>query len=165
MAHSTALSYSCEITHQPERPTLSVRTRAAVQNLPQLFGQTYGALMQYLGEMGEQPAGEPFAAYYNLDMQDLDVEIGFPVAKPLPNRGNIKSGALPAGQFASTMHIGPYDTLGGAYEALTQYVKANGYEPTGVAYEFYFSGPETPLEEIRTQIVFPLKTPQSDQFR
>jgi effector-binding domain-containing protein len=91
-------------------------------------------------------------------MQNLDVEIGFPVSRPLPDWGDIKSGALPAGKFASTMHFGPYDTLSLAYEALTQYVKENGYEPTGVAYEFYFSGPETPPDKIQTQIVFPLKT-------
>jgi effector-binding domain-containing protein len=136
-----------------------MRTRAAVQDLPQLFGQTYGALLQYMNEMGVEPVGEPFAAYYNMDMQNLDIEIGFPVTRPLPDRDNIKSGALPAGKFASTMHVGPYDTLGPAYEALTQYVKDSRCEPTGVAYEFYFSGPETPPEEIRTQIVFPLKTP------
>jgi effector-binding domain-containing protein len=158
MSQPTALSYACEIKDQPERPTLSVRTRAAAQDLPQLFGPTYSALMQYMNEMGAQPAGEPFAAYYDLDMQNLDVEIGFPVSRPLPDRGDIKCGALPAGKFASTMHIGPYDAVGPAYEALRQYVKANGYEPTGVAYEFYFSGPETPPEEIRTEIVLPLKT-------
>lgn len=158
MSHPTALSYACEIKDQPERPTLSVRTRAAVQDLPQLFGQTFGALMQYMNEIGEQPVGEPFAAYYNLDMQNLDIEIGFPVSKPLPDRGDIKSGALPAGKYASTMNIGPYNTVSAAYEALTQYVKENDCEPTGVAYEFYFSGPETPPEEIRTQVVLSLKT-------
>ena len=151
-------SYTCEITDQPERPTLAVRTHAAVQDLPQLFGQTYGALMQYMSEMGTQPAGMPFAAYYNMDMQNLDIEIGFPIATPLPDRGEIKCGALCAGKYASTMHIGPYDTVGPAYEALTQFVKESGYEPTGVAYEVYFSGPETPPDEIQTQIVFPLKT-------
>jgi effector-binding domain-containing protein len=158
MSHPTTLAYSCEIKDQPERPTLSVRARAAVQDLPQLFGQTYGALMQYMNEMGTQPAGMPFAAYYNMDMQNLDVEIGFPVTKPLPDRGEIKCVALSAGKYASTMHVGPYDAVGPAYEALTQYVKAHGYEPTGVAYEFYFSEPETPPEKNQTQIVFPLKT-------
>jgi len=157
MSQSTVLSYTCEITDQPERPTLSVRTRAAVQDLPQLFDRIYGALMRYMGEMGAQPAGEPFAAYYNMDMQNLDIEIGFPVSKPLPDRGEIKCSVLLAGKYASTVHIGPYDAVGPAYEALTQYVKASGCEPTGVAYEFYFSGPETPPEEIRTQIVLPLK--------
>ncbi len=158
MLHSTTLPYTCEIKDQPERPTLSVRTHAAAQDLPQLFGQIYGALMQYMNEMGVYPAGEPFAAYYNMDMQNLDIEIGFPIAKPVPDRGEIRCGALPAGKFASTMHIGPYDSVGPAYEALAQFVKASGSEPTGVAYEFYFSGPETPPAEIRTQIVFPLKT-------
>ncbi len=157
MSNSTALSYVCEIEDRPERPTISVRTHAAVQDLPQLFGRIYGALMQYMREMGAQPAGEPFSAYYNMDMQNLDVEIGFPVTKLLPGRGEMQGGALPAGKYATTMHTGPYDTVGPAYEALTQYVKASGYEPTGAAYEFYFSGPETPPEEIRTQIVYPLK--------
>ncbi len=158
MLHSTTLSYTCEIQDQPERPTLSVRTRAAVQDLPQIFGQTYGALMQYMNEMGAQPAGMPFAAYYNMDMQNLDIEIGFPVTSPLPDRGEIKSSALPAGKYAATIHTGPYDTVGPAYEALTEFVKESGYEPTGIAYEFYFSGPETPPEQIQTQIVFSLKS-------
>ncbi len=157
MSHPTAQSYVCEIEDRSERPIVSVRTRAAVQDLPQLFGRIYGALMQYISEIGAQPAGEPFAAYYNMDMQNLDVEIGFPVSKPLPDRDDIKGGALPAGKYATMMHVGPYDTLGPAYEVLTQYVNANGYEPTGVAYEFYFSGPETPPDKIQTQIVFLLK--------
>ena len=152
------MTYQCEIKDQPAQPTLSVRTRAAIGQLPQLLGQTYGAIMQYLGELGEYPVGMPFTAYYNMDMQDLDVEIGFPVSRPLPDRGELKSGALPAGKIATTMHIGPYDTVGPAYEALTQYMQANGYTPSGVAYEFYFSDPQTtPPEQIQTQIVFPLK--------
>jgi effector-binding domain-containing protein len=151
------MTYQCEIKDQSAQPTLSIRTRAAVSQLTQLLGQTYGAIMQYLGELGEQPVGAPFVAYYNMDMQDLDMEIGFPVSKPLPDRGEIKSGALPAGKVVVTMHIGPYDTVGPAYEALTHYAQANGYTPSGAAYEFYFSEPETPPEQIQTQILFPVQ--------
>jgi effector-binding domain-containing protein len=63
-----------------------------------------------------------------------------------------------SGKLASVMHVGPYDQLGAAYEALTQWVTQHGFEATGVAYELYYSGPETPPEEIRTEIVFPLKS-------
>jgi effector-binding domain-containing protein len=150
------MTYQCEIKDQPAQPTLSVRTHAAVEQLPQVFGQTYGAIMQYLGELGERPVGMPFAAYYNMDMQNLDIEIGFPVSRPLPDRGELKSGALPAGKIATTMHFGSYDSIGPAYEALTQFVQASSYTPSGVAYEFYFSPPETPPAEIQTQIMFPL---------
>ena len=151
------MSYQCEIKAQPDQPVLSIRTRSAVENLPNVLGQAYGEIMQHLGELGEYPAGEPFAAYYNMDMQDLDIEIGFPVAKSLPGKGDVQAGKIPAWKKAYTIHTGPYEACEPAYEALTQYVADNGYEATGVAYEFYLSGPETPPAEIKTRIMFPLK--------
>jgi len=152
------MSYQCELKQQPAQPALSVRTHAAVQDLPTLFGKIYGGIMQYLGELGEQPTGMPFAAYYNMDMQNLDVEIGFPVARKLAGKGEIQASEFPGGKLASVMHVGPYDQVGPAYEALTQWIKDHGYQATGVAYELYYSGPETPPQEIRTEIVFPLKS-------
>ena len=121
--------------------------------------------MQYLGELGEQPAGMPFAAYHNvdmqnldsMDMQNLDIEIGFPVVHRIAGKGEIHAGEFPGGKLASVMHIGPYDQVGPAYDALAQWAKDHGYESTGVAYEIYFSEPETPPQETRTEIVFPLK--------
>jgi effector-binding domain-containing protein len=153
------MAYRYQLKEQVAQPALSVRAHAAVSELPALFGRAYGAIMQYLGELGEQPAGMPFAAYYNMDMQNLDVEIGFPVARRLAGRGEIQASEFPGGRLASVMHVGPYDQVGPAYEALAQWVKERGYEATGVAYELYYSGPETPPEEIRTEIVFPLKSP------
>lgn len=151
------MNYKCELKQQPAQPALTIRTRAAVQDLPAVFGKAYGAIMQYLGELHEQPAGMPFAAYYNMDMQNLDIEIGFPVARKLAGKGEVQASEFPGGKLASVLHIGPYDQVGPAYDALMQWIKAQGYEATGVAYELYYSGPETPPQEIKTEIVFPLK--------
>jgi len=76
------MSYQCELKEQPAQKTVCIRTRAAVQDLPRLLEDGYGVIAQYLDELGEQPIGPPFAAYYNMDMADLDVEFGFPVARP-----------------------------------------------------------------------------------
>ncbi len=151
------MSHNCELKQQPAQPALTVRTRAAVQDLPQLFGKTYGEIMQYLGELGEQPAGMPFAAYYNMDMQNLDVEIGFPVARKLMGKGDIRAGEFPGGKVASVMHVGPYDQCSAAYDALAQWIKDHGYEATGVAYEVYLSEPDVPPQEVQTLIFYPLK--------
>ncbi|MBI5300911.1 MAG: GyrI-like domain-containing protein [Chloroflexi bacterium] len=151
------MTYQCELKEQSAQPALSIRTHAAVQDLPQVLGKAYSAIMQYLGEVGEQPAGMPFAAYYNMDMQNLDIEAGFPVARKIAGKGEIQASEFPGGKLASTVHIGPYEQMAPAYKALTQWIKANGYEATGVAYEVYFSEPETPPQEIKTEIVFPLK--------
>lgn len=153
------MEYQCELKEQAAQPALSVRTHAAVQDLPALFGKAYGAIMQYLAELGEQPVGMPFAAYYDMNMQNMDVEIGFPVGRPLAGKGEIQASEFPGGKLASVMHIGPYDQMGPAYDALTQWVKAQGYDATGVAYELFYSEPETPPMEIRTEIMFPLKSP------
>jgi effector-binding domain-containing protein len=65
---------------------------------------------------------------------------------------------IPGGKLAQCLYIGPYNKIEPAYNALTEWVKENGYEATGVAYEFYLNDPgEVAPEELLTQIVFPLK--------
>lgn len=152
------MSYQCELKEWSAQPTLAIRTRTAVQDLPGMIGEAYGAIEQYLGELEEQPAGPPFTAYYNMDMQDLDVEIGFPVPRELPGRGDIRAGQLPEGDVATCLYTGPYSEMEPAYAALSQWIEENGYEPTGVAYEIYLSDPEeTPPDRHQTRIVYPLK--------
>ncbi len=146
------------VTEQPAQPVLSIRKRTTVGNLPQELGKAYKAIVEYLEEIGEQPLVFAFAAYYNMDMQDLDVEMGFPVAKSLPGRGEIKAGEIPAGKQAFYLHKGPYDAVEPVYNAMMQWIGDNGYIPTGVSYEFYYNGPgEVPESELLTKIVFPLK--------
>jgi len=152
------MSYKCEVKEQTTQPTLAIRTRVSVQDLPQTLGGAYGAIAQYLGELGEQPVGPPFAAYHNMDMQNLDVEMGFPVSRKLASRGDIQAGEIPGGKAATCLHTGPYGEIEPAYDALSQWIKDNGYEATGVAYEMYLNDPEqTAPQELQTQIVFPLK--------
>jgi effector-binding domain-containing protein len=92
-----------------------------------------------------------------MDMQDLDLEIGFPVANKIAGKDDIQAGELPT-KIAICDHVGPYSDLAPAYEALSEWIKQNGYEATGVAYEMYLSDPdETPAAELMTQIVFPLR--------
>jgi len=151
------MAFQCEIKEQVAQPTLSIRARTPIQGLPKLLGESYGKIGEYLAELGEQPAGAPFAAYYNMDMQDLDVEIGFPVAKPLARKGDIQASEVPGGKLGYVLHIGRYSEIAPAYDALTEYVIEQGYEPTGVSYEFYLNDPEeTPPEQLKTQIIFPL---------
>ncbi len=152
------MPYNCEIQEQPARPTLSARRRASVHDLPRVLGQTYSAIVAYLGELGQQPAGPSYAAYYNMDMQDLDIEIGFVVSEPLPGSGEIRASEIPGGRVATCPHIGPYGEIAAAYTALTQYVREHGGEPTGVAYELYLNDPgQTPPQELQTLVLFPLK--------
>jgi len=152
------MSYPCEVKELPAQQALYIRTRAAVQDLPKVFGAGYGKIAQYLGELGEQPAGPPFAAYYNMDMNNLDVELGFPTTRQLPGKEEIKAGEISGGRVATCLYTGPYSDIEPAYAALMKWMADNGYEGTGVSYELYLNDPtDTPPAELQTQIIFPLK--------
>ena len=152
------MSYEIKVLELPDQPTLTIRATQAVADLPQFIGRAYGSIMQYLTEIGQAPTGTPFVAYYNLDMQHLDVEAGFPVAKALPERGEIKASSIPGGKFLTTLHIGSYESAEAAYNALTEWAKQNGVEPTGVSYEYYLNDPrQDPPVQPETEIRFPLK--------
>jgi effector-binding domain-containing protein len=152
------MSYPIEIQERPGQATASIRTRASVSELPELMGQTFDKLMQYFGKVGAQPAGPPFAAYYNMDMQNLDVEIGFPVSEAVAGEGEIEAQMIPAGKYASCLYTGPYEEIELPYNALAEWLKEKGREGTGISYEFYLNDPqETSTDQLQTQILFPLK--------
>lgn len=152
------MQYPCAIKEQSAQPFLAIRVRTPVSELPALLGQSYGAIMAYLGEIGEQPAGVPFSGYYNQDMQDLDVAIGIPTAEIFKGRGEIYGAEIPAGLVAECLYTGPYNKLSSAYQQVAEFIAAKGVIPTGVAYEMYIDDPATtPHAEMRTLILFPLK--------
>jgi effector-binding domain-containing protein len=151
------MSYQCELLDRQRQPALVVRTRAAVQDLPQVLGSAWGAIMQQAGKLAVQPSGPPYVAYHNMDMQDLELEIGFPFPRQIEGEGEVTQGEIPGGKAAACLHVGPYDQLRGAYEALGAWMKANGHVASGPAYEFYLNDPRTtPPAQLQTQVVFPL---------
>lgn len=152
------MSFPCEVKEQRGQPTLFIRRRTPVQELKKVLGEVYGALGQYLGELKETPAGPSFVAYHNMDMQNLDCEIGFPVSKKLAGKGDIQAGELPSGKVATCLYTGPYPEISRAYEELNRWINEHHYHAAGAAYEMYLNDPNrTPPAQLQTKIVFPLK--------
>jgi len=152
------MQYQCVFEEKESQPTISIRTRSAVGALPQVLGKAFDSLMGYLSETGTEPAFAPYVGYFNMDMQDLDIEVGFPVAQTLPGNNEVKPGEIPAGKQVSCLYTGPYSKIEPAYAAITEWVSANGYIATGICYEFYLNDPvTTPENELLTKIVFLLK--------
>lgn len=146
-----------EIKTVQEQKTLYIRTTTPVAQLPAIMGPAYGKLAAYAGENGAAFAGPPYARYYNMDMDALDVEIGFPVDKVLPGQGDIQAGTLPGGKRAAAVHRGPYTTIGATYDKLMAYTQQEGLTTTEWMYESYLNSPEeNPPEKLETEIFFPI---------
>jgi effector-binding domain-containing protein len=149
---------ACEIVSRPVQPTVCLHTVAPVSELPRVLGEAFSLLMAHLGKHGELPAGPPFVGYCNMDMQALEIEVGFPVSRTLPAEGRVEACEIPAGEYASTIHVGPYQTIERAYAALSEFIASRGREATGISYEFYLNDPAiTPQDQLQTQILFGLK--------
>ena len=147
-----------ELRNVTERDTASIRSSTPIEKLSEVMGKCYGDILQYLGPKGVQPAGPPFAIYYNMDMSNLDVEIGFPVSAIIEGNGSVKPGKLPAGKAAVALHVGAYDKIGESYNALTAFLKEQNIEADTFCYEVYLNDPNnTPPDELKTEIYIPVK--------
>jgi effector-binding domain-containing protein len=146
-----------EIREMPLQPVLAVRRQTSLAELPQIIGETYHQIMTYLATLGELPAYAPYTAYYNMDMANLDVALGFPVSHPLAGQGPIMATEMPAGQYVVHLYKGPYSELGSVYEQLMAWITQQKLEPEGIFYEFYMTGPETPASEMLTEIRIPVR--------
>ena len=147
-----------EMNVQAAQPVLMIRTNTPVEELPKLIGESYMKMMAYLNELGEAPVGAPYTAYYNMDMQNLDVEMGFPVSKRLPDKGEMKAGELPEGEVASIMYKGPYGKMEAVYGDLFEWIEENGYDSALPYYEYYYNSPDqVPESELLTSIAVPIK--------
>ncbi|MBC3888008.1 AraC family transcriptional regulator [Acetobacterium paludosum] len=146
-----------EVLKQREQPTLTIRTNTKIEDLPQLIGESYRKIGSYLQEIGVLMSDVPFVAYHNLDMQNLDVEIGFPVAMPLPGKGEIQASSIPEGKVVFCMYQGPYSGMESVYGEMAKWITDNGYTPKDTAYECYYNDPTFPESQWLTKILMPVK--------
>ena len=147
-----------EIQDTPMQKTLSVRLTTGISDLPQIVGDVYGTVMAYMNQISVGPSGFPFVIYYNMDMEALDVEIGFPVSCDVPGNGTVTPGSIPAERILCTVHTGPYSTLEDTYRKAMTFIEEHGLKPKEWMYESYLNSPmETPEDQLQTAVCFPLE--------
>lgn len=147
--------------HVVERPALWVvakRLPIALEALGPAIGQAFGEVYGIIAAAEEATAGPPFVIYHSMPAsgQPLDVEICAPVTSPFEPREPWQLDELPAGTFASLVHVGPYDAVGPAYDALAAWIEDHALAIAGPPREVYLSPADTPPDQIRTIVEFPV---------
>jgi effector-binding domain-containing protein len=95
--------------------------------------------------------GHNVFAYEVEDGMAYLAQVGVQVAAPFTGRDDIVCATSPAGEAAATVHIGPYDRLGAAHDAVGAWCTANGKQPAGPAWEVYGDWDEDPAK-LRTDV-------------
>lgn len=137
---------------------VSKRTMVTLATIGNAIG---GGLSEAYGSIGPSGAvaGEPFVIYHGAPAEGdrpFEIEICAPISGPVPAPDGWTIKELWAGTFASVLHVGPYDSLGAAYDELEAWIARQGYAVAGAPREVYLSEPGTPPEDIRTVVEFPV---------
>lgn len=86
-----------------------------------------------------------------------DIEVCLPIATRISETAEIKCYELPGATMAKTVHKGPYESSGLAYERLFAWIEENGKKLSGPMREAYLNDPrEVGPQEILTVIYAPI---------
>jgi effector-binding domain-containing protein len=122
------MSTTPEITDRSAQPYVAIGAEVTMEQLPRLADRL-GEVFGWLAQRGIAPAGPPFFRYNVIDMErQLNVEAGVPVPTAVAGDDRVRAGVLPAGRYATAIHVGPYDALIGAVDNLLQWAEARGLE-------------------------------------
>jgi hypothetical protein len=155
----------------------AIRSIVAAEDVPDFMSDALALVATALREAGLAPAGPPFARYYASGPDGLDMATGFPVAEPflgvsgalsplepgaveaVPSSVIVHPDELPAGPAAVATHVGSYQGLEAAWNALRERVDAMGRQLGDDPWEVYFIGPGSGVDEAewRTELVWPLR--------
>jgi effector-binding domain-containing protein len=113
-----------KIDERPKLTYMGIRTIAPFKGMPKVIDRISRDLNAWVKENDIKPSGPPFLRFHVIDMRGfMDISFGVPVRKALPDEGDIKVDAIPAGRYASLIY-----SSGGisANRALIEWVRAQG---------------------------------------
>jgi len=114
------------IVERPEQPYVAIRGLVTMQTIGSIADRLPEVFV-WLAEHGLEPTGAPFFKYNRIDMErQLEVEVGVPVAATAEGDGEVRSGVLPAGRYATVTHVGHPDELVGVTAALLDWAAQQG---------------------------------------
>jgi effector-binding domain-containing protein len=153
------MAYEIELKELNPQPMMSIRTSCRVAEIGPVLAEILPEVFYYLDKLGVRPAGPPFTRYHSFDGTLCEIEAGMPVSEPQQSEGRVVAGELPGGAVAATVHVGPYEDLPAAHDAIDAWIKENGKKSRGPQWESYLTDPgeEPDPQKRETELMWPVE--------
>jgi effector-binding domain-containing protein len=154
------LRYEVTVRSVPSRQVAVVRDRRrwadlGAKLLP-LLDRVYAAVRA--GKLVQ--TGPNIFTFRDGSKDEVTVEVGVEATAAFEPADGVFAAATPAGEVASTVHIGPYSGLGAAHEAVIRWCKENGRTRANVWWEVYGDWHED-AAQLQTEIFYSLQAEPS----
>ncbi|GAB3889401.1 GyrI-like domain-containing protein [Kibdelosporangium lantanae] len=103
-----------EIVDRVDQPYVAIQKLVTMDTIPEIADRLR-EVFGWLAERGIAPVDAPFFRYNVIDMEanHLDMEAGVPIDAVVSGEGDIISGVLPGGRYATVTHTGhPSELIG-----------------------------------------------------
>jgi effector-binding domain-containing protein len=124
---------------QNEQPVLVIETVVNLQNLRRAVEENSAKIAEFLKKSGGCLTDVPFVAYHNGDLNNLEVEICFPVNRHVSGGGEVNFSVIPEGDVVFCMLSGDHLERKAIYDEMMEWIKEQGYEYDGLTCEYFYT--------------------------
>lgn len=151
----------CRVEEAVEVPTAVVKKKdSPMYEMSSLMDGTFSHLTEALAEVGISPIGPAVVLHHRMPVDTADLEVGFPVDKPLTETLELPSGyevvgsMLPAGRVCVVSHVGSYSGLAETWGAFTEDIGLSGEQMVYPFWEMYVTVPSPDVDPstLRTDL-------------
>jgi effector-binding domain-containing protein len=153
------MSYEVTTRTVVARPIAAVRRRILVRDIAHAWKPALDQVWAFLRRHKDLRAGGHNVFLYHHPAQreaPMDVDFGVQVVRPFEGEGEVISTETPAGEVAATVHVGPYDGLGAAHDAVHAWRASSGRSFGGRSWEIYGDWNDDPAK-LDTQVLYLLR--------
>ncbi len=117
----------------------AVRVRARIAGIAHVWKPALDQVWTFLKANPALTPGHNLFLYHHGEGREapMDVDFGVQVDAPFEPQGNVRCVATPAGIVASTCHVGPYDHLPAAHDAIHAWCRQNQRRIGAASWETY----------------------------
>ncbi len=153
------MNYKIVVRETDPQPMMAIRATCRAAEIGAILQEILPEVWRFLEAKKVKPAGPPFTRFFSYDDGVVDLEGGIPVEKTVDGEGRIAAGELPGGPAATTLHIGPYNTLPEAHDALHTWMHEHNKVSAGPQWEFYRTDPGREPDPSRweTELIWPIR--------
>jgi effector-binding domain-containing protein len=128
------MEYDVRLEQLDSLPLAVVRRRASSKELARVVPEACGLVWSVVRAEKIAGAGRHVALYWD---DQINLEVGVELETPFAGHGEVVGSATPAGAVATATHLGPYDRLHEAHQAICQWCANQGYTLAGPNWEIY----------------------------